>query len=236
MDPWRSRRVADLDVVDITQDLTQSHNSLSAQIATEEARIHAIASELLVLSVEVARAQAEPPANHPASDDWDDNYWRQRALNETGYGHKHRELESAKSAVSDLLEERRRLSEFEDPRVEVAKGVIVFGWEYLQSLGLSDKARRQASSPTSLAGLALAEVVWETRNQIEHVTSPRKQVVTAFEAIVNAYPAEFGIATTPASATTVEAVLQQKPWAREILILLGWTNRRAAASGLLGIR
>lgn len=162
MDPMKSRRIADLDVVDITQNLSHSRQSLKSRIAKEEDEIRRMDAELEEIAPNLGRALAPSPVDHPAADAQDDNYWFMRALRETGYAARHEDLLAARRAANRLQAELRSLNEFEDPRAEVAKGVIVFGWEYVQDLGLGGIPQRQASSPTSLGGLPLAEILWQT--------------------------------------------------------------------------
>ena len=149
---------------------------------------------------------------------------------------KSEELDKTRAAVHSLVERLRSLSEFDDPRVEVSRGVMIAGWDYVQHLGLATSRQRLGSSPVSLAGLSLAEVVWQSRNQSEHVRSPKRQVVDAFEAIMNAHPTSFGFSRAAIPRPLVEATLKKQAWAREVLVLLGWTSRSAAVSGLLSIR
>ncbi len=235
MDPMKSRRIADLDVVDITQNLGQARELLALRIAKAAADIRRLDAELRAIAPQVGNALRPVPVNHPTADDQDDDYWATRGILETGFAAKHEDLVTARNSAHTLQAELLRLDEFDDPLGEVAKGVIVYGWEYLKDRGFGSQ-RCSASSPSSLGGLPLAKVVWETRNQVEHVTSPKKHVVTTFDVIMNAYPASFGISQGPVPLPIVKATLRRRAWAREILILLGWTSRRAAASGLVSIR
>ncbi len=236
MDLMKSRWIADLDLVDITEDRDRTRRLLASNIDEQQREARRIDAELKEIAPELGRALAPPPINHPAADDQDDHFWFTKALSETGYAAKSEELDKTRAAVHSLVERLRSLSEFDDPRVEVSRGVMIAGWDYVQHLGLATSRQRLGSSPVSLAGLSLAEVVWQSRNQSEHVRSPKRQVVDAFEAIMNAHPTSFGFSRAAIPRPLVEATLKKQAWAREVLVLLGWTSRSAAVSGLLSIR
>lgn len=214
-----------LDQIDITSDPAAEAEHLRGRLpALREALQHA--------TQWVADTLAPVPINHPAFDDWDDNYWMAKAMGQSRYGEKHRAVQEAEQRLDELASS-------DDPGRKVAGFLLIDIHRHLKDLGLGDGQARQASTPRSIAALPLAEVLWQARNQDQHFneTGPlQARVLDCFRAILDVAPTALGQSIPPPDDHTLQALLHQHSWAPEVLQLLGWTTSQNAAAGISSIQ
>lgn len=213
-----------LDTVDITKDPAVEMRHLQAQMPKLEAALDEARRW-------VASALEPAPPWHPAHDTYNDQYYFMRAWNESGLGPRTAALDDAQRQLDTL---RRS----DDP------GRLIAGWLlgkihiHLKRLGLETAAKRSRSTPVSVGGLPLAEIIWQARNQAQHYNDRRDldpRVRTAFCVLVAQDPLLFGLTTPPPDDAALEGFLKQRSWAPESLRALGWDNRLTVVEGVNSI-
>ena len=180
----------------------------------------------------VAGSLAPVPANSPADDTWDDQIWFLRAVASSGYSKKKDDLEEAEQQLEAL-------EGADNPGAHVAGLVFKDVHAYIKGVGLSDGLARRSSSPKSIGGLALAEIVWQARNQAEHYNDSRPlddRVLDVFRVLVADDPEEYGVSAPPADDGALQSLLKQRSWAPHVVLQLGWTSRARVAAAVRQIR
>jgi hypothetical protein len=213
-----------LDTVDLTQDR-------AAQAAAVQARLPQLKADLDDTLREAYRALGPVPAGHPTDDMYDDHHYLQKALVELGAGGKSAAYEQARAELDDL-------TRADDPGRVIAGFVVTRIHDHLKQIGLNTAVARAASGPSSPAGPPLAELLWQTRNQAHHQGDARRYdppVLDAFRPLITQHPGAFGLAQPPPDDTVLDLVLKHQPWAKEVLILLGWTDPAAVRAGIATI-
>ncbi|MGW5081429.1 hypothetical protein [Micromonospora echinospora] len=213
-----------LDTVDITKDPAAEIRHLQAQLPKLEAALDGARRW-------VASALEPAPPWHPAHDTYNDQYYFMRAWNESDLGPR-------AAAVDDAQRQLDALRRSDDP------GRLIAGWllgkihSHLKHLGLETAAKRSRSTPLSVGGLPLTEIIWQARNQDQHHNDRRdfeSPVRTAFCVMVAQDPRLFGLTAPPPDDTALEGLLKQRSWAPESLRVLGWDNRLAVVEGVNSI-
>jgi hypothetical protein len=139
----------------------------------------------------------------------------------SGYSKKKDDLEEAEQQLEAL-------EGADNPGAHVAGLVLKDVHAYIKGVGLSGGPARCSSSPKSIGGLALAEIVWQVRNQAEHFNDAKPlgdPVLDVFRILVADDPDEYGVSAPPADDVALQALLKQRSWAPHVLLHLGWTSR-----------
>jgi hypothetical protein len=174
------------------------------------------------------------PSNPLFVDDtWESPYWDNYYHAKASF-----RVESALRGYDEAIHKLDLLEYSSDPVTLVASDVLKVAHGHLKRIGLSDKASRQASAPSHRSGQAVAEVIWQGRNQDQHWVDGglRKPCVTCFRILIASSPILFGLERAPTGDEEVNSFLLKQSWAPEILRILGWTTTKSAVSGLEEIR
>jgi hypothetical protein len=212
-----------LDQVDLTRDPAAEATRLKAQLPSLEA-------DLAAATKWVADALAPVPANHPSDDTWDEHVFFLRAMNESRYGPK-------AASLARSREQLAALAASDDPGRKVAGWVLGAAHDHVKALGLGSgqESARRLSRPAAVGGLALAEIVWQARNQDQHHNDGQdlsRPVVTCFQALVGHDPGLFRLSSAPPDVPSLQALLRQRSWAPEVLRLMGWTSAASTAAAI----
>lgn len=202
------------------------------EAAALQARLPELREALRTATTWVAESLAPMGPNHPNLDDWDDDVWMVRAMGQVRYGDKQRAVEEAEARLEEIVRS-------DDPARKVAGFLLVEVQRHLQSLGLGSVAARQASTPKAVGGIALAEVLWQARNQDQHYNESgnlHPPLLACFRVIVGSHPSGFGQSQPPTDDAALQRLLRQRSWAPEVLKLLEWTSSAAAVTGIKSIR
>ena len=171
----------------------------------------------------VAAALQPAPAWHPADDGFDDQHEFMRALAYSRLPQK-----TAKQAETQADLDKLNGAVNSPAYQKMLPGLLLSdAHAYIKDLGLDTSDKRGGSSPKSLGGLPLAEVIWQARNQHEHYRDARpfdRPVLDAFRSIVSAHPESFGLTEPPTDDAQLMTLLKNRSWATVLVDLLGWTD------------
>lgn len=178
----------------------------------------------------------DPGPNHPSHDSWPEHVWYARTLAAGGANRLEEARDEARAAL-DLL----RKDNTADAMASVCGLVLYELHEYVKSkLGLTGGPARRSHQGRSHLGEPDAFLIWEGRNQHQHVTDPipdpRPPGREAFSAMMAHRPDLFGRSghSTP-TQSEVDAVLTQRSWSREVLVALDLTTASKVFAALPAI-
>ncbi|MFE0981708.1 hypothetical protein [Streptomyces rochei] len=211
-----------LDQVDITR-------SPEVEAAALRDKIPLLEQSLQEAKKWVAGALAPVPAWHPADDTWDDQIYFTRAYNEAGYEKKSVALREAETEFQTLIRSG-------DPGRDLSGYVLTRIHVHLKASGYATSEARIQSRPV-VAGVPLAKLLWEARNQDQHYNEPgdlRRPILEVFAALAEHHSSIFSLSQAP-DQTTLRGLVKQRSWAPEVLRILGWTSRASVAAGLASL-